>query len=220
MNTIYLIIIFLIIVYYKFCDYLPKKKESFVEYKKNKKYISIKHGNRQFVHPEYLIDPYIRHSKRINNMILKEWRYMKPDEKDKIKKIFYKSFNKDFNLSKDTLILSYVIDKKIVGFVGLLTTKQLEKYLADNNISDSNIYGIIDQHGLYMYNLCVLPKYRKMGIGTKLLQGVINFGNEIRATYINIVIFDDVVKMFRKYKFTEFINGQNSVTMIRYNKSN
>lgn len=198
--------------------------ENFVEYDYHSKYISVKHENKQFVHPEYLIDPYI--SQKGTNMVLKEYRYMK--NKKMIKKVFKKCYpNSTFGFSKDTLLLAYYIDNTLVGFVGMLTTKQLEKYLSslDKPYTDAYIYGIVDQHGLYMHNLCVLPEYRGKGIGSSLIKGVIQFANEIRVTYINLLVDrknDKAIKLYSKFKFKMFyesrdqMSGNHMIAMVKY----
>lgn len=211
MNTIYLAIVFLIIFYLK-----QNKIESFVEYTKNNKYITTKHKNRQFVHPEYLIDPYIRHShiaRPDNNMILKEWRYMNQHEKKEIKDVYNKFYSNKFDLSLDTILLMYLKDNKVIGFVGLLTTRQLEKYLSGKKISRNNAFTIIDQHGLYMHNLCGTDLIKQ-----RLLVGVINFANETRKTYIGLLVYNDnkLKNLLRKYKFTEFYESDKA--MVKFNR--
>jgi len=107
----------------------------------------------------------------------------------------------------------------------MLTTSQLEDYLRNNGISQQSAFGIINQYGLYMYNLCVFPEFRQKGIGTKLIEGVIKYANENRRQYINLVVFSDShvpLRIYRKYKFIDFYNSTNAsngkqvLTMIKY----
>ena len=221
--------IFLIVLIIIFFCYHYNIIENFIEYDtKNKEYISVKQNNKQFVNSEYLIDPHVRHilPQEVKHLILKEYRHMKDNEKQELRMIFEECFQdgEDFDFSKDTLILGYYIKDKLVGYVGMLTSANFVKWLAENNIWEYNAYGVIDQNGLYMYNLCVLPKYRNKGIGKELIKGVIDFSNEIRATHINLTVLNDKdipIKLYRKYDFIQFFESLNSangkvITMVKY----
>lgn len=200
----YVIIIILILFYFM----KDKTIENFVEYNQNnKRYLDTKRVSRQFVYPEYLIDPYVRHTipKRTKNLILKEFRYMKSKEKKDIEKVLSTCCdNGESNIfSKDTLVLHYYVKNKLVGCVGLLTTHQLERYLADNKIWQQSIFSLIDQHGLYIHNLCILPEYRNKCIYDKLMSGIVNYANEIRALYIGVVAFNPI-KLHRIFVLDEY----------------
>jgi ribosomal protein S18 acetylase RimI-like enzyme len=173
-------------------------------------------------------DPYLFQK---GNVFFKEYKSMSKKDRNELKRIFSKCFtnNEKYSFSEDTVLLLYYVNKKLVGYVGLLTTPQLEKYLANNynwasGITLGKMYGIINQHGLYFYNLCVLPEYRNKKIGHSLLLGVLNYANKIRAHYIHLTVFSHnkiPIKMYKKYKFREFyVNHDNLsrkiITMIKY----
>lgn len=131
----------------------------------------------------------------------------------------------EFSFYNDTVLLVYYVGKQLAGYVGLLTSAQLEDYLRNNGISEHSAFGIINQHGLYMYNLCVFPEFRNKGIGNKLVEGTIKYANDNRRNYINLVVFADSqipLKIYRKYKFIEYYqstnasNGKQVLTMIKY----
>lgn len=236
----YFFVLILLLIFFYFCyqnnitELLfptnEKIEENFIEYNtKNKEYIDVKQNNKQFVNAEYNIDPHIRHilPQTVKNLILKEYSSMSENEIEDLKDIFKSCFNdgEDFDFSKDSLILGYYINNKLVGYTGLLTSANFINWLAHNNIWDYQPYGVIDQDGLYMYNLCVLPNYRNQGIGNELIKGVIDFANEIRATHINLTVLCDKevpIKLYKKYKFEEFYSsmtpnsGKNVITMVKY----
>jgi ribosomal protein S18 acetylase RimI-like enzyme len=138
-------------------------------------------------------------------------------------------FGEAFDFYKDTTLIMYYKKGILAGFVGMLTTRQLEDYLRNNGIAEHSIFGVVDQHGIYMYNLCTFPEFRKQGIGQKLVEGVIRFANDNRKTYINLVVFAESLiplKMYRKFKFTEFhestnaANNKKVITMVKYLRNN
>lgn len=119
----------------------------------------------------------------------------------------------------NTTMIMYYVDGKVAGYCGMLTTDQLERFLANNGIHQQSIWSMLnDQHGLYLYNLCVFPEYRRRGIGARILKNVINFANEHRKTYINLIVLKNQhipIKMYRKLKFTEFYESVNSLNNMK-----
>lgn len=218
-----ILIYILIILYF----YNIQIREHFIEYDmNNKRYISVKNVNKYFVNQEFQIDSHVRHFLPNNLKILvKEYKFMTGKEKKNLKNIFVKCFDiSEYDWSDDTLIIHYYIKNKLVGYIGALTTRQFEKWLSKNSFIDSKVYGMINQHGLYIYNLCVLPEYRKMGIGTILITSIINLANQIRANYISLVVKkknNNAIKLYKKFQFTHFretIDKKNNknITMIKY----
>lgn len=98
------------------------------------------------------------------------------DKQDEIFKLYELSFddtNQYDNFSKDTTLFLYVIDDRIIGMVGCLTTEQLLQYLSDNGINEAEEYGVCKPwNGIFIYNVCVHPDFRKKGIACQMMATV------------------------------------------------
>jgi ribosomal protein S18 acetylase RimI-like enzyme len=159
--------------------------------------------------------------------IIKQRNYNKLliNEKNNIISIYNKCFDVPFDISKDTILFNYYNNGKLVGFVGILSSKNYDKYLSDNNIYNKSHYGLIGANGLFVYNLCVLPKYRKKGIANTLLNHIIKYATQNKIKYINLMVFSNnvnAIKLYKKYNFTEYQrntaqhNNLEIITMIKY----
>ena len=119
------------------------------------------------------------------------------------KKFFNDSLGRDFLLNDllNNAMANYfvaVIDKQIVGYIG--------SWVADNTT---------------ILNFCVDSDYQKQGIGTKLLQSVIDNGVgclslEVRVTNKNAIRFYEL-RGFKKAAIRQnyYKNGDDAILMIR-----
>ena len=74
-------------------------------------------------------------------------------------------------------IILIKINNKVIGYVGYLTSNELCNWLMRNNM-----YQYKDMHGvttcndndIYIYNLCILPQYRRKKYASQIIKYIIN----------------------------------------------
>ena len=139
---------------------------------------------------------------------IKIWRDIETEKnlelKDLLKKEFNLKNNIELNLVKNkTFQITLIKDNILLGGISLIDNDDLKKYLDKKNIPSPNeIYSFKADKGIYIYNLVVNPKYRKLGIGKKLLDIAIYVSKNLGTIYCHTHCENEVSEhIFKKKGF-------------------
>ena len=156
---------------------------------------------------------------QINNL----WHICFPDLK------YYT--NKERGFSNDTKIRILKDKKKnaIVGYICGLETLDLIQFINNSEIDDKELYSIKNWNGLFINNLCVLPKYRKKGFGKLLINTLIEWCNNENKDFLHLLIDSNNTIALNIYKKIGFLvdkesfdseSKKNIYTMVLHLKNN
>jgi ribosomal protein S18 acetylase RimI-like enzyme len=142
-------------------------------------------------------------------------------QKNKIKKFIIKNFKKNIDLGfdKNTIIILYLIENKIIGCCCLLSNKNLKLKINNNSL---HLYDLTSDNACFLYNLCVDNDYRNQHIASKLIEYTINeFMIKFNIDYIYTNPENDISKkIFTNFNFikekllykkiNDYINNENT----------
>lgn len=140
------------------------------------------------------------------------------NQKKKINNFLINNFNNntDFELEPYTIIILVIIDNKIIGTICLYDNKFLIDKLIKNNI-ELSYYSFNNDHGCFIYNLCVHKNYRNKKIADNLLKYCITKMTELNINYLHTQAENEIAYfLFLKNGFIEdnTFNKYNSNTKI------
>lgn len=101
--------------------------------------------------------------------------------------------------TKDGQIFVAEVNDKVVGFISL----EIE------NKNDELIVGKVNS--VYISDLVVLSKYRRRGIGKKLLQKADEYAKKKNISFIKLIVFSDNKEAKRFYKKAGFRNYESTL---------
>jgi ribosomal protein S18 acetylase RimI-like enzyme len=135
------------------------------------------------------------------------------NDQNRIKQLCFICFSKnnDMLLLKKSHYLIVKNNNNIIGFVEVLPNKYLIQYLKQNNNLDMFGYEIRGMDGLFVYNLCVHPNYRKNNVGKTLIQNIINFGKLNKYKYAHCHIYSNNKSSLISFKKNKFIIDQSFI---------
>lgn len=125
---------------------------------------------------------------------------------DQVKYLLKESFNNEnFNLIKNkTYVICIFKNKKIVATVSLLDNFDLMQFIN----SKPNMINFIDNFlfraskGIFIYNLAVRKKYRKMGFAKKIVEILLYFCRLKKYSYCHVQCENKASEaIFKKYGF-------------------
>ena len=215
-----ILIFFLWIKFYKNKNnYKPLNitdKNSYVEIKKENNESNKNHIEKPFLYKYSELEEL--DIVQINNL----WHICFPDLK-------YNN-NKERGFSDDTKIW-ILKDKKntIIGYICGLETLDLIQFINNSEIDDKELYSIKNWNGLFINNLCILPKYRKKGFGKLLINTLIEWCNNENKDFLHLLIESTNTIALNIYKKIGFIvdkesfdsdSKKNIYTMVLHLKNN
>ena len=114
-------------------------------------------------------------------------------------------------------------NNKIIGYVGYLTSNELCNWLMrDNMFAYKDMYGITtcNENDIYIYNLCILPQFRRQQYASKIMKYIMNKfkSNIFLYTESNNLAAINLYKSLQFYisKKVNTANGVNYIMKYRY----
>ena len=114
-------------------------------------------------------------------------------------------------------------NNKIIGYVGYLKSNELCNWLMrDNMFAYKDMYGITtcNENDIYIYNLCILPQYRRQQYASKIMKYIMNKfkSNIFLYTESNNLAAINLYKSLQFYisKKVNTANGVNYIMRYRY----
>jgi len=158
---------------------------------------------------------------------IKIWKDLDTAKNIELKNMLKKEFNLktdvELNLVKNrTFQITLIKDNLLLGGISLIQNDDLKKYLDKRKIPSSNdIYSFKADKGIYVYNLVVNPKYRKLGIGKKLLDIAIYVSRSLGIIYCHTHCENEISEhIFTKKGFVlenSFKNAKNqTIKLMNY----
>ena len=131
--------------------------------------------------------------------------------------------NKIFDWYEYGKIILIKNNNQLIGYVGCLTSYELCNWLEQNNMyQQKDMYGVnsCGDTGMYIYNLCIVPKFRRKKVASKVMKNIINRCK----SYIYLWVYFDNTPAIELYKSLNFnidktvntINGE--VYIMKYVK--
>jgi len=110
----------------------------------------------------------------------------------------------DFSLlDNKTIIINILIKNELVGTICLINNNDLMKFLENKNPDVINNYVFRASKGIFIYNFTIDKKYRKHGLGYKLLNICLYTIKTLKYEYCHCHVDDNSIsqKIFLQYKF-------------------
>lgn len=118
-----------------------------------------------------------------------------------------------------TMVVMIVENNDIMGLICLVSNNDLIKFLEKKMLIEDigEMYSIRAAKGVYIYNLSVSKKYRKRGIGTRLIKIAIYISRYLKFKYCHVHSENAVSeKMFNRERFFKekyYNNGKSKVSL-------
>ena len=171
-----------------------------------------------------------------NNLTIIKYENLNKNEIEQINNIWHTSFPElndntplDMGFFKNSLLWLIKENDKIIGYVCILESIDFVDYLSEMGIKNSELYSLKNWNGIFINNLCILPKYRKKGIANKLINIIEKWTVNNKKDYLHLLVNSDnepAYKLYLKNKYKidqENLNPETNIkvyTMIKYLNNN
>lgn len=117
---------------------------------------------------------------------------MNETELKRVYSLYHENFPSD-NANKNpfapnTILFLYTINKRLIGYVAIVSTPDLMNWFSKRNVTDYESYGILTSKGLFIYNLCVFRPQRNRGIASRLMRHIETYARQNGTEYLHLIV--------------------------------